>query len=123
MAYDQSIAERIRNAIAALELLPGEATAETKMFGGLCFTLNRKMVVGIERSRVIVRLSDADFGAASDSGEAVPMDFTGRPLKNFAYLAGNAGDTEGDLLKWISRSAAFVRSQMTGPASRIRKRK
>lgn len=99
--------------------MPGESIAEVKMFGGLCFTLGGKMLIGVQQSRVVLRLSDADFGVAIDAGEVHPMDFTGRPMRNFAYLADHAWEGDGGLLKWIGRSADYVRSQ---PASRPKKR-
>jgi hypothetical protein len=122
MAYDVALGERVRAALAQFPLLAGETLGETKMFGGLCFTLNGKMLVGIDKTRLVVRLGDADYRSESEAGRALPMDLTGRPLRNFAYLAPGSWDTDADLLAWASKSAAFVREHMLTKPTKGKKR-
>jgi len=47
MPYDPLIADRLRNVLPNFELRPGEEIREIKMFSGLCFTLNKKMLIGV----------------------------------------------------------------------------
>jgi TfoX/Sxy family transcriptional regulator of competence genes len=51
MAYDESLAERIR-----LALVRKKDIEEKKMFGGLCFLLNGNMLVGVWKNSLIARL-------------------------------------------------------------------
>jgi TfoX/Sxy family transcriptional regulator of competence genes len=88
------------------------------MFGGLCFTLNGKMLAGTGKDRLMVRLSDDDLRQTLESGAADPMDFTGKPLRNFAYIREGHYESDEALLEWISKSADFVRRQPDKPVKR-----
>jgi TfoX/Sxy family transcriptional regulator of competence genes len=123
MAYDEKKADRIRLALSQLRWLPDEHLAERKMFGGLCFTLNGKMLIGVERERVVVRLHDADLESALEQKRAEPMDFTGKPLRNFAYLPDHAYASDEALTEWIEKSRRFVREKMMGQGGRQANRK
>ena len=109
MPYDPHLADQIRAALPALALREGETLGETKMFGGLCFTLNGKMLIGIDKSRFIIRINDEAYERELRAGRIAPMDLTGRPLRNFAFLL-----TADPLLDWIEISASFVREEMLG---------
>jgi len=53
MAYDEDLAERVR------EALPGDTdVTERKMFGGLAFLLNGHMFAGIVGNELMVRLDE-----------------------------------------------------------------
>ena len=55
MAYNEKLADRTREIIA----LTHKNVEEKKMFGGLCFMVNDKMCVGVEKERLMVRLDPA----------------------------------------------------------------
>lgn len=112
MAYDTDLADRIRSVIPALKLAEGEIIGEKKMFGGLCFTLNGKMLVGVGKGELMIRLSHSEFQEELAAGNVKPMDFTGKPLKGFAYVEIEAYSSDAELLRWIDRSAVFVRKNM-----------
>lgn len=111
MAYDEDTADRIRGLLGQLCLRPEDVLGEIKMFGGLCFTLNGKMLTGVGKGRIMVRMASEALEDALAEGFADPMDFTGKPLANFAYLTEKASGTDEGLLEWIEKSEAFVRSQ------------
>lgn len=123
MAYDPEIAERLRAVVPQYLLKEGEVITETKMFGGICFTLNGKMLIGIDKSRLVVRLTTEDYEEQNAKGRALPMDLTGRPLRNFAYLVDDAWQTDEELLDWIDKSTKYVREFMLGKPSPKRKKK
>lgn len=112
MAFDEAKADRIRSLLPQLDLDHAEVTGEKRMFGGLCFTLNGKMLAGVAKTRIMVRIGDADLESALASGEALPMDFTGRPLRNFAYLDDAACAQDEALRAWLNKSLDFVREHM-----------
>ena len=76
------------------------------------------MLIGIAKENLIVRLHDFDLVAAQAAGLATPMDFTGKPLRNFAYLPASSWKTDEALLDWINKSATFVREQMLTKAAK-----
>lgn len=122
MPYDADFAERLRQVLQSLDLNEGEELGETKMFGGLCFTLNGKMLMGIDNVRMMVRLSDKDFARESEAERALPMDFTGRPLRNFAFLRPGSYESDEEVLQWAKMSAQFVREHMLNKPPKKRRK-
>jgi hypothetical protein len=72
------------------------------------------MLVGVVKTQVVVRLGSARLEAALDSHRVQPMDFTGKPLANFAYLAPGECESDEKLLFWAAESLSFVRENMPG---------
>jgi TfoX/Sxy family transcriptional regulator of competence genes len=60
MAYNEKLADRVREMIA----LTHKNVEEKAMFGGLCFMVNEKMCVGVEKERLMVRLDPAKYDNA-----------------------------------------------------------
>jgi TfoX/Sxy family transcriptional regulator of competence genes len=105
MAYDEALADRVRAAIG------GTANVtEIKMFGGLCFTVNGNMAVGITGDELMVRMSPEDGQAALTEPHARPMDFTGRPMRGFLYIGPEALATTRSLRRWVDRGVAYASS-------------
>ena len=57
MAYNQKLADRVREIIAETH----DNVEEKSMFGGRCFMVNDKMCVGVEKERLMVRLDPAKY--------------------------------------------------------------
>jgi TfoX/Sxy family transcriptional regulator of competence genes len=115
MAYDERLAERLRALLAAE---PG--ASERKMFGGVAFMLDDKMVVGVVGDELMVRVGPEQYGAALRRPHARPMDFTGKPLAGFVYVAAAGIKTAAALSAWVERARAYV---ATVPAKPRRPRK
>jgi len=104
MAYDEALADRIR------DVIPSDGLAEKKMFGGLCFMLNGHMCLGVVKDELMVRVGPDGYGDALSRPHARKMDFTGKPMKGMVYV-GTAGlESEEDLEEWVGRGVAFVES-------------
>jgi hypothetical protein len=73
MAYDEELAQTLRDALARLE-----GVAERKMFGGLCFLLNGNMLCGTYRDRGMFRVGKENAAAALALPHVAPMAMTGR---------------------------------------------
>jgi len=103
MAYDEGLAERIRGA------LDGEnGITEKKMFGGVAFLRRGKMFVGIVKNDLMVRVGPDAYADALKKPFARPMDFTGKPMAGYVFVASK-GTTEDDALEdWVSRGLKFV---------------
>jgi TfoX/Sxy family transcriptional regulator of competence genes len=97
MAYDEKLAERIRRAFRRRKV----AFEEKRMMGGLCFMVDAKMCVGVERSRLMVRLDPEIYEACLKRKGCAPMDFTGRPLRGFVYVEPDGLSSEGGLNHWL----------------------
>lgn len=114
MPYDEQLAQRIRNALAGRR-----GVAERKMFGGLCFLLGGHMCCGIVGRRLVVRVGPDLHERALRRPNAAPMDFTGKPLRGFVYVAPDGLKSARALQGWIDEGIRYVRSL---PAKRGRSR-
>jgi TfoX/Sxy family transcriptional regulator of competence genes len=103
MAFDEGLAERIRSA------LDGEhGVTEKKLFGGVAFLLRGKMFVGIVKNDLMVRVGPAAYEAALKRPFSRPMDFTGKPMAGYVFVAPR-GTTEDDVLEaWVRQGLKFV---------------
>ena len=97
------LAERIR------ALIGGHPHGgEIRMFGGICFTLNGNMLVGtMKDGELLARIGDVQEAAALKRPGARRMNFTGREMKGFVMVAGDAL-VDDALRDWISMATAFV---------------
>jgi len=105
MAYDEALADRVRGFLESRV-----ETEERTMFGGLAFMVDNHMCCGIIDSRLMARIGREGYADALTESHVEPMDFTGRPLRGFVYVAsqGIAGDDA--LAAWLDRCLDFVRT-------------
>lgn len=105
MAYNTTLAARIRQIVAGDPLM-----VEKKMFGGLCFILQGNMACGIHKEDLIVRLAPGDTDAALAKPGTRRFDITGRPMKGWVMVAGDACADDATLQAWVEQSLAFARA-------------
>jgi TfoX/Sxy family transcriptional regulator of competence genes len=97
MAYNEKLADRVREIIAASHNI----IEEKKMFGGLCFMVNDKMCVGVESERMMVRLDPDKYDEVMEKEGCQPMDFTGKIMKGFVFVDAEALKTKKQLDYWV----------------------
>lgn len=103
MAYDERLAERIRR------VLPGDVSVrERKMFGGLAFMLDGHMACGVMGPDLMLRIGTGPSERALAEAHVRRMDFTGKPLKGFVYVAPEGVASEETLRRWVEQAAAFA---------------
>ena len=109
MPYDETLAARIRRVLRHQTDI-----TERKMFGGLAFMCDGKMCCGIVGQDLMVRVLEKDMPSALRRAHVRPMDFTGRPLRGFVYVAPQGVVTDDSLRVWVRKGVAFVRQQEAG---------
>lgn len=97
MAYNEKLADRVREIIAATH----QRVEEKRMFGGLCFMVNNKMCVGVESQRLMVRFDPSIADEVMEKEGCRPMDFTGRVMKGYAFVDIEALQTKKQLAYWV----------------------
>ena len=102
MAFDPGLAERLREQFAGRQAL-----SEKRMFGGLAFMLRGHMCVGIVGDTLMARVGPADYEAALQEPAARAMDFTGRPMKGYVYVAPEGIAEDAELAAWVARCLRF----------------
>jgi TfoX/Sxy family transcriptional regulator of competence genes len=103
MAYNKATAERIRQLLAGRE-----GVTEKSMFGGYSFLLHGKMGVGILGEDLVVRVKPEDAPALLDDPSVRPMDFTGRAMKGFVYVAPEGYASDVALQEWLERGMSVA---------------
>lgn len=97
---------------------------EKAMFGGLCFMVNGKMCVGVEKDRLMVRLDPAKYDEAMEKEGCKPMDFTGRVMKGFVFVDAEVLNTKKKLEYWVKLALDYNKiAKASKPASRGGKKK
>lgn len=105
MAYDKTLAERVRKILAT-----HNRVTEKKMFGGLAFLLGGRMCCGVLNDDLVVRVGSECHAAALSRPHARPMDFTGRPLTGFVYVGSRGVKTDAALSRWVQEAARYALS-------------
>jgi len=105
MAYDEQLADRVREAISARP-----EVSERKMFGGIGFMITGKMSVGVIGEELIVRLDPDDAEKALAEDGVREFDFTGRPMKGWIFVAPERTAGDAELAGWVEAGADFAAS-------------
>ena len=113
MAFDAHLADRLRAAISRAR--PGELVDERKMFGGLALLLDGSMACGVIGDELMVRVGHDATAAALQRPHARPMDFTGKPLRGFVYVASPGFTNDADLDAWVALGLTGARNHPKKP--------
>ncbi len=103
MAYNEKLADRVREIISATK----ENIEEKKMFGGLCFMVNDKMCVGVQQNNLMLRIAPEKFEEALEKEGCRPMEFGGRTMTGFVYLDESVLNTKKKLETWMKLPLAY----------------
>jgi TfoX/Sxy family transcriptional regulator of competence genes len=105
MAYDEGLAERLRE---ALQLNRG--VTEKKMFGGLAFMSRGYMFIGIVGDVLMARVGPEHYEQALSRPHARVMDFTGKPMKGYVFVDPAGFESDSDLSDWAQWCHGYVQS-------------
>jgi TfoX/Sxy family transcriptional regulator of competence genes len=103
MAYNEKLADRTREIIAQTH----KNIEEKKMFGGLCFMVNDKMCIGVEKDRLMVRLDPVKYDEVIEKEGCIPMDFTGKVMKGFVFVNEEVLNTKKKLEYWVKLALEY----------------
>jgi len=103
MAHDEQLAARVRQFFKARVV----AFEEKRMMGGLCFMVDGKMCVGVEKGRLMARIDPSIYEKALSRKGCVRMDFTGRPIRGFVFIKAEGLASDRDLASWLDLALEF----------------
>jgi hypothetical protein len=107
MPTSDELTERVRALLAPLA--EDDHVDERRMFGGVSFMLRGNFSCGVNGDDVVVRVGPERYAEALARPHAREMDFTGRPMSGWVFVAATAlGDT--DLSAWLAEGVAFART-------------
>lgn len=102
MAYDETLADRIREQLVNLPVIE-----EKEMMGGLAFMVNDKMCVGVIKDEMMCRIDPGFHETAVEMNGCRTMDFTKRPMKGWVMIDESGMRTQKELEFWINLALEF----------------
>jgi TfoX/Sxy family transcriptional regulator of competence genes len=106
VAYDEDLANRIRELIAA-----EAGVTEKRMFGGLAFLVGGNMSVSASgQGGLLLRCDPADTEALLQDPHAHPFEMRGRVMDGWLRVDPEGVRTKRELKPWVARSVAYARS-------------
>jgi len=105
MAYDEALAERVRDLLT----LRGDLT-ERKMFGGIAWMIAGNMACGISGDDLIVRLEPEEVERALAEDHVGPFAPAKSPMKGFVRVEPEALAEPAELAGWVEAGVGFAAS-------------
>jgi TfoX/Sxy family transcriptional regulator of competence genes len=106
MAYDEHLANRIR------ELIAGEpGVTEQRMFGGLAFLVGGNMAVAASgQGGLMVRVDPEDADVLLAKPHVRPFEMRGRAMRGWLRVDSEGLRTKRQLAPWVTRGVRYARS-------------
>ena len=106
MAYDEDLADRIRELIS---MEPG--LTEKRMFGGLGFMLDGNLAVAASgQGGILVRVAPDEGERLLASTPAEPMETGGRSMRGWLRVAPDHLKTKRQLSRWVGLGVSYART-------------
>ena len=106
MAYDEKLADRIRQLLSTERGL-----TEQRMFGGLAFLIGGNMAVGVSgQGGLLIRVDPDESDGLIAKTTARPMEMRGREMRGWLRVGADAVRTKRELAKWVDRGTSYARS-------------
>jgi len=106
MAYDEKLAQRIRDLMAEEPDL-----AEKKMFGGLAFLIAGNMAVAASgQGGLMVRVDPNEGDKLIATTRARPMEMRGRSMSGWLRLDSDDVQLKRQLERWVSLGAGYAKT-------------
>ena len=105
MAYDEGLADRIREALSGE---PG--LTEKKMFGGIGFMLDGNMCAGVQRDGLITRVPADQYEIIMSQADVGVFPSPERPMKGWITVDADGIAEDADLARWVKMGVTVARS-------------
>jgi hypothetical protein len=102
MAYDQALADRIKDSLTGQKKVEGK-----KMFSGICFMVDGKMCICVSGQDLMCRIGPAHFENAIKQEGVRPMVMRNKVMEGFVYVSRDVLGTKKQLDYWIGLCLDF----------------
>ncbi|MET0233556.1 MAG: TfoX/Sxy family protein [Kibdelosporangium sp.] len=117
MAYDDELADRVRELVAT-----ERGVTERRMFGGLAFLIDGNMSVSASRQGgLLIRMDPEEADALIDDEHVRPMVMGGREMNGWLRVDTEAVAAPSALEQWVTRSVTYARSLPAKKAGRSKR--
>jgi TfoX N-terminal domain len=94
--------------IADQLLLRGVVFEQKKMFGGICFLVDDKMLVGANRdNKLLIRVAPEEDAALLQRAEVTPMMHGDRSMPGFLYVESAGFEEDKALGFWLDKCLEY----------------
>jgi TfoX N-terminal domain len=106
VAYDEELAERIRDVVQGE---PG--LSEKRMFGGLAFLIHGNMAVSASgQGGMLLRVDPERTESLVDGRHVRRFEMRGREMDGWLHVDIEAVDSEEELRSWVGHGLGYARS-------------
>jgi TfoX/Sxy family transcriptional regulator of competence genes len=106
MAYDEELANRIREVMASQD-----GVVEKRMFGGLAFLIGGNMSVSVSgQGGLLLRVDPEETESLLAKPHAEPFVMRGRAMDGWLRVAPEGVGTQRQLASWVQRGVSYARS-------------
>jgi len=112
MAYNEKLADRVRNALSEIPNVE-----EKQMFRGITFMVNDKMCVSVSGDELMCRIDPALHDTIMEKNGTREMVMRGKVLPGYVYVSSDAIKNKKDFDYWIKLCLDFnkhAKSSKTG---------
>ena len=103
MAYDEDLADRIR------ELIDADGVTEKRMFGGLAFLIGGHMAVAASgQGGILVRIDPDEGEKLLEKDHVEPFEMRGKAMKGWLRVDEEGVQTKRQLEPWVKRGVKFA---------------
>ncbi len=111
MAYDEDLANRIRELVLA-----ESGVSERRMFGGLAFLIDGNMSVSASgQGGILLRVDPAETDTLLGKPHAQPFQMRGRVMQGWLRVDAEGLKTKRQLERWVARGVTYARSLPSKP--------
>ena len=103
MATDPLLLDRMRNILTARKV----TWTEKRMFGGDCFMVDDKMLIGTYKGGIMARIEPEEAEELTKRPGANQMIHGGRPMTGYLFIEDEGFDQDHDLEFWIVKCLEF----------------
>lgn len=108
MAYDEELAERVRDLLVDEPVAAGREVTERRMFGGLAFLVDGNMAVAVSgQGGLMVRVDPAESKELVATTPAYPMVMQGRALDGWLRVDADQLASDADIACWVARGTSY----------------
>ena len=118
MAYDEDLADRVREQLGSVKRV-----TEREMFGGIAFMVAGNMACGVQGGELIVRLGPDLHQDALTRPGAHEWEFMRRPSKGMIAVGPDGLAEDSDLEMWVRLGVAYATSLPPKVAKKAAKKK
>lgn len=108
MAYDEQLAERVRDLLQDEPAAAGREVTERRMFGGLAFLVDGNMAVTVSgQGGLMVRVDPTVSKELVTTTPAYPMVMQGRALSGWLRVDADHLASDADIAAWVTRGTSY----------------